>query len=398
MKNILIVAGESSGELYGSLLVKALKQKTKELNISGIGGTRMKQSDIEIISPICSAFGITEALKSINHLRQTLKKIKSYLNSSKPDAVILIDYPDFNLKVAKAARELGIPVLYYVSPQVWAWRKKRIWKIKTMIDKMALILPFEVEIYRAIDVPCEFVGHPVLDDIDEFLMSHGFSLKAWDKEGLKAHIKRLLNINSRHVIALMPGSRRHEISSLIQPIVKSAMEIEKKYPDVSFVLPIAPNLDEKTINFINESISPIRKQTVLIRDNPLTALACADIGIIASGTATFQATMFDVPMVVIYRVSRLTYLLGRLLIKVNYMTLTNLIIEKTIKNDNLLKIKELLQEDVTSQHILNEIERLLSDKVYYNSMLHTFSTVRGIFINHNASEKVCDMVLEMIHK
>lgn len=396
MKNILIVTGESSGELYGALLAKSIAKKTKDISIAGIGGIKMKQSGVNIISPISSAFGITEVFKSIKILRQTFKKISDYIHNIKPNVVILIDYPDFNLKVAKVAKKMNIPVLYYVSPQVWAWRKKRIYTIKKMINKIALILPFEVDIYKNIGVPCEFVGHPVLDDIEEFLNNNGFSLKRSDKEGLKTYMRGLLNINAKYVVALMPGSRRHEIMSLIQPIVESAVDIKKRYQDVCFVLPIAPNLDEQTVNIIENAIGPIKTHTTTIRDNPLIALACADVGIIASGTATFQATMLDVPMVVIYKVSRLSYMIGRFLIKVNYITLTNLLIEKTLNDSTLLKIKEIIQDDVTPENILLEVYKLLDDTTYYTSMIKTFSKVRDIFTNHSASERVSEIVLDMI--
>ncbi|MFQ3574269.1 MAG: lipid-A-disaccharide synthase [Thermodesulfovibrionales bacterium] len=398
MKNILIISGESSGELYGSLLAKAIMKKTKDIKISGMGGVRMRQSGVDIITPICSAFGLTELFKSISHIKQAFKKIKTYLHNTRPDVVILIDYPDFNIRVAKEAKRLRIPVLYYVSPQVWAWRKKRIYTIKRLADKIALILPFEVDIYKSIDMPCQFVGHPVLDDIDEFLRQQGFSLKNWDKNSLKVHIKKQLNIQSRYVIALLPGSRRHEIKGLIYPIVDTAVEILKRHKDVSFVLPIAPNLDEQTIKIIDDALSPIHKHTKVIRDNTLFALSCADIGIIASGTATFQATILDVPMVVIYRVSMLSYAIGRLLIKVNYMTLTNLLLEKTIMDGNLPRIKELLQGDVNPENILREVDALLSNSAYYDAMLDTFGKVRDLYLQHNASETVCSMALDMIYR
>ncbi|MCX8027773.1 MAG: lipid-A-disaccharide synthase [Thermodesulfovibrionales bacterium] len=398
MKKILIVAGESSGELYGSLLANALKKRKNNILISGIGGIRMQQAGVDIISPICSAFGTVEILKSIIHIKQTLKKINQYLLHSRPDVVVLIDYPDFNFRVAKMAKKLHIPVLYYVSPQVWAWRKNRIFTIKKIVDKIALILPFEVDIYRSIGVPCEFVGHPVLDDIENFLIRHNLSLKSFDKQKLKIYMKQILNIKTRYVVALLPGSRRHEILSLIKPMVESAVEIIKKYEDVHFLLPIAPNLDEETTSILHHSLGPIKNHTTLIKENPLIALCCADIGIIASGTATFQATMLDVPMVVIYRLSTLSYLLGKLLIKVNYITLTNLLVEKTLMDNSLPKIKELIQDDVNPENILKEINTLLDNETYYKNMLYTFKKIREIFINHNASQRVCDIVLDLIDK
>jgi len=173
MNTVMIVTGESSGELYGSLLAKALKSKWPDLHIIGVGGERMIEAGVELISRTSDAFGLVEAVSAYRRVKATFDKTVNIMKKVMPDVLVLIDYPDFNLKVAKVAKLLGIKILYYVSPQVWAWRKGRIKKIVSLVDRMAVILPFEEEIYKSAGVPCEFVGHPILEEIESVLQSSG---------------------------------------------------------------------------------------------------------------------------------------------------------------------------------------------------------------------------------
>lgn len=393
----LIIAGESSGELYGSLLVNVIKNRQPSIVIKGVGGMMMKEAGVELIAEIKSAFGITEAVKSIMSLKNTLNLIKKSMDTDRPKAVILIDYPDFNFKVAQEAKKRGIPVLYYVSPQVWAWRPKRIYTLSRLADILALILPFEKAIYENLPLRTEFVGHPVLDEIENFLKSKGLDLSVINKSEFKTIMKEKINIDTnKTLIALLPGSRRHEVVSLIQPMIESALYLKRNYKDTRFIMPVAINIDKETRLFIEKIIRPIEDDLIVVEGNAISSLSASDYAIVASGTATFQCAILNVPMVVVYKVSPLTYLIGRLLVNVNHIALSNVILEKTFKQSKFAMVKELMQKDVTAQNINEEINHIINSIDYRNEIIGSFEIIRGLFLNHRASERVADLFFELI--
>ena len=215
----MIISGESSGELYGAFLAKALKAHNTGIRIIGVGGDRMKSAGVELISSIASSFGITEAIKTFGKIRKTFRKVCNALNAFNPQVLVLIDYPDFNMRVAREAKKAGIKILYYVSPQVWAWRSGRVKTIGRLVDKMAVILPFEEDIYRKAGVSCEFAGHPVMDEIREVLQHSGFGTRDIGSAALKTAMRKDLGlIPDKPVLTLMPGSRPHEVSKLL-PVI-----------------------------------------------------------------------------------------------------------------------------------------------------------------------------------
>ncbi len=396
-RNLLIIAGESSGELYGALLAQEILHRNPECHIKGVGGRRMADAGVNLIAPIASAFGLTEAFRALKELRETFARVKRLLDEHRPDIVVLIDYPDFNFKVAQEAKKRGIPVLYYVSPQVWAWRTKRVYTMKKIADMIALILPFEEEIYRTASIRFEFVGHPALDEIEQYLNKRNMTLSDLSDTAFKEPLKRAFGVDYGLCIGLLPGSRRHEIKTLLPVIVESARQIREAFRDVTFIMPIAPNIEHATNEFILNSIAPLKDCLIILKGDSIGALAAADLAIIASGTATFQATMLNVPMVVIYKVSALSYFIGRLLIKVNHIALSDLLLEKCYPNEAPVMIKELVQSDVNAQNILSEIDRLINDRAYYNEMLKSFQMVRSLFLNHRASKRVAEIIEEMLN-
>jgi len=395
-RKLLIIAGESSGELYGALLAQEILHSNPESSIKGVGGKRMADAGVDLIAPIASAFGLTEALRALKALRETFLKVKRVLDGHRPDLVVLIDYPDFNFKVAQEAKKRGIPVLYYVSPQVWAWRPKRVYTIGRLSDMIALILPFEEQIYRQLSVRCEFVGHPALDEIEQYLIKRDMSLSVLSDTAFKEPLKRALGVDYGPFIALLPGSRRHEIETLLPVIVDSAMKIRETFRDVTFIMPVAPNIDNTTGEFILNRVAPIKDRLIISKGDAIGALAAADLAIIASGTATFQAALLNVPMVVIYKVSALSYFIGRLLIKVNHIALADVLLEKCFPNEAPTMIKEFMQSAVKVKNILAEIDRLINDRDYYNGMLKSFQMVRSLFLNHRASKRVAEIIEEML--
>lgn len=370
----MIVTGESSGELYGALLAGALRKRVPGLKIIGIGGERMKQAGVELISGISSAFGIAEAASSIRELKATFQKAATALRKENPTVLVLIDYPDFNLRIAGEARKRGIKILYYVSPQVWAWRKGRVEKIARLVDRMAVVLPFEEKIYLNTGLRCEFVGHPVMDEIREIGSD-------------KKEIRRSLGLDPiRPLLSLLPGSRPHELKRLLPVIPEVVRECRKEFGDFQFCVPFAPNTD---MGRYGPAINRLREQGVVINQGEsLRTLAASDYAVVASGTASLQAVLLRVPIVVMYKLFPLSYWLGRLIVDVNYISLVNI-----LSGDQV--VKELLQEEAAAGNIMSELLKIMNDGSYRERMLRSYEKVYQMFAEKRASERVAEMVIEM---
>ncbi len=391
IERVMIIAGESSGELYGAFLARSIAVLSPGVRIIGVGGDRMADAGVELISRISSSFGLIEVIRTYRELRNTFRKAVDALSSFMPQVLVLIDYPDFNLRLATEAKKKGIKVLYYVSPQVWAWRKGRIYTISQLVDKMAVILPFEEGLYRETGLSCEFVGHPVVDEIREIIGQEGFGPADIGSAELKARMKQKLGLDmSRPVITVMPGSRRHEISRLLPVLVQSISEIQKKYPEYQCVIPVAPNLDKQ---LFEDSALPDTCR--LIQQGAIEALVASDAAVIASGTSTLQAALLETPMVVVYKLSPITFFVGKLIIKVRYIGLVNLLLEKSVQDDTGLRIKELLQDYASAANIFSELCNIIDNRIYRAEMLSQLSKIRGLYKGKRASARVAEMVLEL---
>ncbi|MGO9013463.1 MAG: lipid-A-disaccharide synthase [Dissulfurispiraceae bacterium] len=383
LERIMIIAGESSGELYGALLAKMLLSRNPGLRISGVGGERMESAGVELISVISSSFGLIEAIRTFGKIKKTFKKIVAALTSFAPQVVVLIDYPDFNIPVAREAKRRGIKVLYYVSPQVWAWRIGRVATIGKLVDAMAVILPFEAELYRSTGIPCEFVGHPVMDEIAG-VAGNSDSIKA--ELGLQP---------DRPVMALMPGSRPHEVQKLLPLMAAAAAAMKERSPEYQFVMPVAPNLGTEALSVMTNELKEFDPHSLVITDQAVKALLSADIALIASGTATLQAALLGVPMVVLYKLSAFTYFVGKLVVKVNYVSLANILLDKSVRDDSGLRIRELLQGAANKKNIMEELVHLSDSQEYRNAMISQMEKVRAFFLNRNASLRVAEMVEQL---
>jgi len=385
LERVMIIAGESSGELYGSLLAGALKSRNPNLKISGVGGERMASAGVELISTIASSFGLVEAIRTFGKIKKTFRRILSAFISFAPQVVVLIDYPDFNIPLAREARKLNIKVLYYVSPQVWAWRMKRVVTIAKLVDAIAVILPFEVDLYRGTGLPCEFVGHPAMDEIADLKIgTHLF------KSELGLH-------PDRPVMVLMPGSRPHEVKKLLPVMADVAVAVKERFPEYQFVLPVAPNLSSDMLSAALNRSKVFADHSLHITDNAIKALMAADIAVIASGTATLQAALLGVPMVVVYKLSPFTYFAGRLIVKVNHVSLANILLEKSVRDDTGLRITELLQGYANKENIMKELARLWGDQGYRNDMISQMKKVSALFLNRSASQRVAEMVEGLVN-
>ncbi|MBI4654190.1 MAG: lipid-A-disaccharide synthase [Nitrospirae bacterium] len=365
-KRLMISAGESSGELYGALLSRELKRVWHDVEIIGIGGSHMKSEGVSLIATISHVMGITEAIKHLFIIRETFKKAKQTLIEQRPDILILIDYPDFNIALAKHAKSLGIPILYYVSPQVWAWRRGRVKKITGLANKIAVLFPFEADIYKDTGLPVEFVGHPITETINI--------------TETREELKQKLQLNpAKSVISLLPGSRPSEIKRHM-PIIKGVAErIYNELPGYQIVIPLAPEteLKEEIPGYI----------TVLKNLTP-QAIACSDVSAVASGTATLQTALLGIPMVVFYKVSPLTFCFAKLLVKVKFISIVNILSKKEI-------VKELIQRKATTQNIFLEIKKIITDNKYREEIISNLDKIKNLFSGKTASTHVTKIVGEL---
>ena len=336
-KRIVIVAGEESGDIHAAKLIQQLKISHPAAKISGIGGKHMSDAGAELISDLAQygVTGLTEVLRYFKTIRQAFNAIKTHLNDEKPDLLILVDYPGFNLRLAKYAKEeLGIQILYYISPQIWAWKAKRIHLIKKCIDQMAVILPFEKNIYENAKVPVRFVGHPLVEKIPPSI----------DLVGCREALNLPLEAK---IIAMLPGSRTNEIERHM-PVLLDTIKLLLQYDEkLHFVIPIARTIHPQSIKaYFKDSELPV----TFIQDKAVECMTAADFVIVASGTASLESALLEKPMCIIYKSSLLTYIAAMKLIRVKFLGLCNLLANKMI-------VPEFLQYDCNafelSQYIIN---------------------------------------------
>lgn len=373
-KKIFIVAGETSGDILGGYLATALQNNHPAYQLTGVGGKHMKDAGVDIVFDCeqLAVVGFTEVLKKLGTIRRAMQQTVQLLRKNPPALLILIDYPGFNLRLAAKAKALGIRIMYYVSPQIWAWRYNRIKTIKKYIDLMTVLFPFEEKIYQAQNIPVKFVGHPLLQNIrrlpDKITLFQEFQL------------------NSEHpVIGLLPGSRHHEIQRLLPDMLASIPLIRQKIPAAQFVLPLAPNLPLEAVEDFDLT------HITVIQNNTHRTLQLCNAAIVASGTATLEVAMLNVPQVIVYRLNTITYYLAKRLAKVKNFGLCNIVAETPIA-------PELLQQQVTPEKISEEILSLLTNNVLREKIQHELSILQSKLITSNAAKNVADAAMELIKK
>lgn len=372
---IMIVAGETSGDLHGTHLVQALRGMRPDLLISGMGGPALAAQGVEILYDAArmAVVGILEVISHLKDIRAAKRILEDFLREKRPQLLILIDYPDFNLLLAAKARKLGIPVFYYISPQVWAWRSGRVRTIKRLVDKMAVILPFEEEFYRQRGMAVEFVGHPLVDEL----------------AGVVEALAPQPATAGPPLIGLLPGSRRREIAVMLPLFLAAARRLKARHPQVSFIIPLAPGLDRQLLMAHGlADCSDLDIRLVEPAERHRRMAACAAV-LAASGTVTLELAMLGTPMVVSYRVAPLTYFLGRLLIKVRYASLVNLVARQEV-------VPELLQDAATPEAISRELDRLLTDPARRRAMLDGLALVRQRLGGPGASHRAALLALNML--
>jgi lipid-A-disaccharide synthase len=374
-KKILMVAGETSGDLHGAHLVEAIHQIDPEVQFFGVGGEHLERKGMKLLyhSHSLSVVGITEAISKLGTVLKALGRLESSLEQERPNLVILIDFPEFNLRLAKIARRKGIPVLYYISPQVWAWRHARVKLIAERVKKMVVFFPFEVPLYKAAGVDVEWVGHPLLDIAKPALSKE----VAFRKFGLDPQ---------RRTIGLLPGSRTHEVERLLPPLLASAHLLQKEIPDLQFVIPLAPGFKEASLSPWMKNSSVAVK---LIEGWTYDVMNISELLILASGTATLEAAILGKPMIIVYKVSLLSSWVGRAMIRVNHIGLVNLVAGKGIA-------PELIQKDVNPKRIAEEALRILKDLVLRQKMVECLKEVRQRLGNPGAAQRAARIVMSML--
>jgi len=376
-KKIMLVAGEVSGDLHGAHLVEAIHRVDSEIQCLGMGGKELERMGMKLLYHYqdLSVVGITEVFLKLSSIVKALRVLKQSLDQEKPDLVILIDFPDFNLRVAKIAHRRGIPVLYYISPQVWAWRSKRTKLIARLVKKMIVLFPFEVPLYEAAGVDVEWVGHPLLDIVRPTLPWE----VAFQQFGLDP---------KRRTIGLLPGSRKHEVERLLPPLLASAHLLQKEIPDLQFIIPLAPGIPKTILSSQMENISiPVKVVEGLTYD----VMNLSELLITASGTATLEGAILGKPMIIIYRVSFPSYWIGRALIRVNHIGLVNLVAGREI-------VPELIQNDITPQKITEEALRILKNPVLCQRMIESMAEVRQNLGEPGAAQRAARIVCSILHE
>ena len=375
-KTVMIVAGEASGDMHGASIVREMLRIDPSLNFYGIGGNMMQEAGVKLLvnASETAVVGLTEVISKLGALFRIIRQMKISLDEMKPELVILIDYPDFNLNfVAPAAKKRGIKIFYYISPQVWAWRKNRINKIKRLVDKMAVILPFEVDTYAAKGFAVDYVGHPLLD-----LVKPAYSKQASQK---------IFNLDeSKITIGLLPGSRLSEVVQLLPEMLRAAEILAQKIQNVQFILPLADTLEEKTVDDI---ISAFNVKVKVISGQTYDAVSCCDLAIVASGTATLETALLGVPMIIIYKISPLSYFIGRLIVNVKNIGLANIIAGKTV-------VPELIQENASGNRIASEAIDILTDGKRKLEMIKELAAIRSKLGNPGAARKTAELAYHML--
>lgn len=377
-ETLMIIAGEASGDLHGSALVENLKLKHEDLRIVGIGGDRMKRAGMDTIYHIkdLAFLGFTEIIKHIPFIKRVQNKLLQTIKKYKIKTVVLIDYPGFNLNFAKKAKRLGVKIVYYISPQIWAWGSGRVKKIKERIDKMLVVFPFEEQFYKNAGVPVEFVGHPLIERISE----HSFLSreKLLNKIGLAESDKYIL---------LMPGSRLHEIDLMLNDMVAAAKELGSKY-NLKIVIAVADNVDYDSIYKHCD-----KNEVTVAKDSAYDLMYHAEFGIIKSGTSTLEAAIVELPFIVTYKTGMLTYLIGRTLVKINNIAMPNIIAGENI-------VEELIQNRVTPKNIVKVVSSYLDNPNKLNELISKLAMVKEKLSGkaNSPSEKAANIISKYIYE
>jgi lipid-A-disaccharide synthase len=371
---ILFIAGEISGDLHGAALIHELKKMNNNISFYGMGGDKMISEGMHITEHInnMAFLGFAEVVKHLPQIRRVKRNIIDIVKKENIRTAVLIDYPGFNLNIAKRLKELGVKIIYYITPQVWAWGKGRVKVMKELVDKVLVILPFEKEFFDKNGIESEFTGHPLLDRISDY----PFISK--DK-----FIEEQKLDKRKEILLILPGSRNQEVKTIFPESIKAADKISREY-NMQIVVACSGNIDEEVFSSYKEKFS-----FFVIKGKTYELFKYAAAGIIKSGTSTLEAALFELPMVIVYRTNPLTYMIGKNLVNLKHIGLVNI-----IYGDNV--VPELIQNNLTADNIYAELKKYLSDKSYSDNVKTKLRKVKSMLGEKGASIKAASLITNML--
>ncbi len=375
-KNILIIAGEVSGDLHAAAMVKELITLDKDIKLFGIGGDNMKEAGVEIIYHLnkMAFMGFAEVVKHLPFIRKVKNNILNEVEKRKTRYAVLIDYPGFNLNIAKKLKASGVDIIYYISPQIWAWGGGRIKKIRELVKKMLVVFPFEEKLYNGNNVDAEFVGHPLINGLNEYNFLS------------KNELKQKLNLDqSKEILLILPGSRKHEIEDIFPETIKAASRLADEF-DLQIVVACSSNINK----IVFEKFSRDYKFNVITKFT-YDLLKNSKFGIIKSGTSTLEAGLLQLPMIIVYKTSGLTYRIGKALIKVKNIGMANIILGETV-------VPELVQGDVNSKNIYETSRSILNNISLYEKMKLKLGGIRTRLGDKNASVNAAQSIYKLMNE
>ena len=374
-KSVLIIAGEASGDLHGYNLIKSIKELDPTIQFIGIGGNRMENLGVKLIasSSEMAVVGFTEVISKLKNIVRAGIKVKRILREKRPDLLILIDYPDFNLHIAGYAKKIGIPVMYYISPQVWAWRTGRIKKIRERVDRMVVILPFEKHFYEERGVKVSYVGHPLIDAIPKKINRS----KTETSLGARGYSP---------ILGILPGSRKEEVRNTLPIMLEALRMLKFRYNNIMSYLVVA---DGMSPNYIRGFIKDFPFLRLLPNEEIYNMLSICDIAFVTSGTATLETAIMGVPMIVLYKGSPISFRIARMLVKVRYISLANLIAGEEV-------VPEILQHDLTPQALFEKSVQIMEDRDLNRHIRAKLKMVRDRLGKGQASKRAAEIAIKMM--
>jgi len=375
-KNILVLAGEASGDLHGAALIKAMKAIDPSLSFYGIGGDEMKSEGMQLLYHInkMAFLGFVEVIKHLPFIKKVQTDVLKLVEEKNIQTCVLIDYPGFNLSIAKKLNVMERKIIYYISPQIWAWGKHRIHKIKKLVNKMLVLFPFEETFYKNAGVDATFVGHPLIERINNYSFverNEFFSQNNLDVQ--------------KDILLVLPGSRIQEVAKIFPSVIEGAVAVAKKF-NLQVVVGCSSNIDEKTFKKLSRE-----KDYLVIKNKSYELFKYAKLGIIKSGTSTLEAALFGLPMVIVYRTNALTYFIGKKLVTLRSIGLANIIAGETV-------VPELIQNAVNTKNILNECSNFLSDVSFYKSVSEKLKSLKDVLGNKHASKTAAEIIIASINE
>lgn len=378
MPTIFWIAGENSGDLHASYVIKSLNQSTYNYQHIGIGGYHMQTNGLKSLFPFnrFNVMGFTEVIKHLSFFKDVEKKIKKIFETQKPDLIVLVDYPGLNLRIAKMAYDYDIPVFYYICPQFWAWKHHRVNQLSDYTKKVACILPFEPELLHIHRVEAEYVGHPIVEEIN---------VKVSKDEFFKN-----FNLNpEKKVISFFPGSRLNEVEKLL-PIYLNTIKIMDAN-DYQFMISRASTIKEATFyELINRHFNDVHRLKIVSANN-YEMMTYSDFLVLKSGTSTLEATYIGTPGIICYKANPLSYLIGKNIVKIKYIGLPNILLDQAL-------IPELIQQEVNPKNIKSYIEKALNNPLYYQDLKNEMDTIKKILGNKSASNECAKLIIDLLNK